>query len=88
MSKDEFKGFLYGSFGKCVDTARHSLGGGHEMDLFETSDSQFSYTDMLMEIMGSANELSSSQEYYKFQIEMLKRFKDTIDKMFALVKKG
>lgn len=88
VSKDEFKGFLYGSFGKCVDTARHSLGGGHEMDLFETSDSQFSYTDMLMEIMGSANELSSSQEYYKFQIEMLKRFKDTIDKMFALVKKG
>ena len=85
--KDEFGGFLYGNFGKCVDTARHSIGGGHEMDLFETSAGQLSYADMLMEIMGNANELSSSQEYYKFQIEMLKRFKDTIEKMFAMVKK-
>jgi len=88
VSRDEFGNFLYGKFGKCVDTARHSLGGGHEMDLFETSKGQFSYADMLLEIMGSANELSSSQEYYKFQIEMLKRFKDTLYKMFDVVKKN
>ena len=87
VSKNEFGAFLYGSFGKCVDTARHSIGGGHEMDLFEKSDGQYSYADMLMEIMGSANELSSSQEYYKFQIEMLKRFKETVDKLFVVVKK-
>ena len=88
MSKSEFGAFLYGSFGKCVDTARHSIGGGHEMDLFATNAGQLSYSDMLIEIMGNANELSSSQEYYKFQIEMLKRFRETIEKMFVVVKKS
>ncbi len=85
-SKEEFGRFLYSKFGKCVDAARHSLGGGHEMDFFETGKGKFSHADMLQEIMGNVNELSSPQEYYKFQIEMLKRFKKTVDVMFVEIK--
>ena len=87
-SKDEFGQFLYGKFGKCVDIARHSIGGGHEMDNFEQHHGQFSRADLFVEIMGSADELSSSQEYYKFQVEMLKRFKLTLEIMFKRIKEN
>lgn len=87
-SREEFGGFLYGKFGKCVDAARHSLGGGHEMDFFETGKGKFSHADMLQEIMGNVNEMSSPHEYYTFQLEMLKRFKSTVDNMFDAIKKS
>jgi hypothetical protein len=38
--------------------------------------------------MGSADELSTSQEYYKFQVEMLKRFKLTLETMFKRIKEN
>ena len=86
-SRDEFSYFLFGTkFGKCVDAARHSLGGGHEMDFFVEINGHYSHTDMLMEVMGSADELSSMEEYHRFQIEMLKRFKLTVEKMLTTVK--
>lgn len=85
-SKDEFYYFLNGTFGKCVDAARHSIGGGHEMDIFYTRPGQYTRAELYIEIMGTADEISSSQEYYKFQIEMLKRFKLTLDSMFKQVK--
>ena len=87
-SRDEFGQFLYGKFGKCVDIARHSIGGGHEMDNFEQHHGQYSRADLYVEIMGSADELSTSQEYYKFQVEMLKRFKLTLDTMFKRIKEN
>jgi hypothetical protein len=87
-SREEFGGFLYGRFGKCVDAARHSLGGGHEMDFFETGKGKFSHADMLQEIMGNVNEMSSPHEYYTFQLAMLKRFKSTVDIMFDTIKKS
>lgn len=83
-----YKPFLCDTFGKCVNAARHSLGGGHEMDFFEVLDGQFSHADMLVEIMGSADELYSAQDFYKFQIRMLKRFRETLDEMFEKIKKG
>lgn len=49
---------------------------------------QFSRADLYVEIMGSANEISTSQEYYKFQIEMLKRFKATLEAMFKSIKEN
>ena len=85
-SKDEFGGFLYGKFGKCVDIARHSLGGAHEIDFFDRRSGQYSRADLFIEIMGNADELSSSHEYFRFQIEMLKRFKLTLDSLFKAVK--
>jgi len=85
-SKDEFGGFLHSKFGKCVDIARHSLGGAHEIDFFERHSGQYSRADLFVEIMGSADELSSSQEYYRFQTEMLKRFKLILDTLFKVVK--
>lgn len=87
-SKDEFSGFLYSRFGKCVDTARHSIGGAHEIDFFKQHNGQFSRADLLVEVMGNADELSSSQEYYKFQTEMLKRFKSILDRMFKTIKEN
>ena len=87
-SRDEFGQFLYGKFGKCVDIARHSIGGGHEMDYFEQHHGQLSRADLYVEVMGSADELSTSQEYYKFQVEMLKRFKLTLDTMFKRIKEN
>lgn len=88
INKEEFGKFLYGRFGKCVDIARHSIGGGHEMDHFDQHQYQFSRADLYVEIMGSANEISTSQEYYKFQIEMLKRFKATLEAMFKSIKEN
>ena len=85
-SKEEFGRFLYGKFGKCVDIARHSIGGGHEIDLFDRHSGQLSRADLYFEIMGTADELSSSHEYFTFQIEMLKRFKLTLDSLFKAVK--
>ena len=79
--------FLKHKFAKCVDIARHSIGKGHEMDNFITKDGQYSRADLYVEIMGSADELSSSQEYFKFQVEMLKRFKAVLDEMFSFIKK-
>ena len=87
-SKDEFGNFLYSRFGKCVDTARHSIGGAHEIDFFKQHNGQFSRADLLVEVMGNADELSSSQEYYKFQTEMLKRFKSILDRMFKTIKEN
>ena len=86
-SKDDFGGFLYGKFGKCVDIARHSIGGAHEMDFFEPHEGRFSRADLLIEIMGSPDELSSSHEYYKFQIGMLKLFKETLELMYNQIKR-
>lgn len=77
---------LYGKFGKCVDIARHSLGGAHEIDFFDRRSGQYSRADLFIEIMGNADELSSSHEYFRFQIEMLKRFKLTLDSLFKAVK--
>ena len=57
------------------------------MDNFITKDGQYSRADLYVEIMGSADELSSSQEYFKFQVEMLKRFKAVLDEMFSFIKK-
>lgn len=88
VSKEEFGRFLYGKFGKCVDIARHSIGGGHEMDNFEQHQGQFSRADLYIEIMGCADEISTSQEYYKFQIEMLKRFKATLEKILKTIKEN
>lgn len=85
-SKGEFGGFLYGKFGKCVDIARHSLGGAHEIDFFDRRSGQYTRADLFIEIMGNADELSSSHEYFRFQIEMLKRFKLTLDSLFKAVK--
>lgn len=85
-SRDELGRFLKGKFGQCVDTARHSIGGGHEMDIFKQREGQLSRADLYVEIMGSADEISSSQEYYKFQVEMLKRFEHTLRKMFEYIK--
>lgn len=87
-NKEEFRRFLNGKFGKCVDIARHSMGGGHEMDIFDQRRGQFSRADLYVEIMGTADELSTSQEYYKFQIEMLKYFKSTLDTMFKCIKEN
>ena len=86
-SKDEFGGFLFGKFGKCVDIARHSIGGAHEMDFFEPHEGRYTRADMLIEIMGSPDELSSSHEYYTFQLGMLKRFKETLDIMYNQIKR-
>ena len=86
-SKEEFGRFLYGKFGKCVDIARHSLGGGHEMDFFNQHNDQFTRADLFVEIMGNADELSSSHDYYKFQLEMLKRFKETLESVFMQIKR-
>lgn len=85
-NREEFGRFLYGTFGKCVDIARHSIGGGHVMDFFDQNRGQYSRADLYVEIMGKADEISTSQEYYKFQIEMLKRFKSTLDTMFKYIK--
>ena len=87
-NKDEFRRFLFGKFGNCVDAARHSIGGGHEMDFFIPKEGRYSRADLYIEIMGTADELSTSQDYYKFQIEMLKRFKSTLDAMFKYIKEN
>ena len=56
------------------------------MDIFKQREGQLSRADLYVEIMGSADEISSSQEYYKFQVEMLKRFEHTLRKMFEYIK--
>jgi len=58
------------------------------MDYFEQHHGQLSRADLYVEVMGSADELSTSQEYYKFQVEMLKRFKLTLDTMFKRIKEN
>lgn len=86
--RQEFSGYFYGKFTKCVDIARHSFGGGHEMDFFNQYHGQLTRADLLTEIMGNADELSSPQEYQHFQIEMLKRFKTTLTNLFNDLKQG
>jgi hypothetical protein len=39
-NREEFGRFLYGTFGRCVDIARHSIGGGHVMDFFDQNRGQ------------------------------------------------
>lgn len=58
------------------------------MDNFEQHQGQFSRADLYIEIMGCADEISTSQEYYKFQIEMLKRFKATLEKILKTIKEN
>ena len=86
--RQEFSRYFNSSFTKCVDIARHSLGGGHEMDIFNQHSGQYTRTDLLVEIMGSADELSSPQDYQHFQIEMLKRFKSTLSSLFNDLRQG
>lgn len=86
--RQEFGKYFYGKFSKCVDIARHSLGGGHEMDLFNQYGGQLTRAELLIEIMGSPDELSSPQDYNQFQIEMLKRFKLTLSSLFNELKQG
>lgn len=74
------------TFAKCVDIARHSIGRAHEMDNFSAREGQFSRADLYIEIMGTANELSNAQEYLKFQLEMLKRFKKTLDEIYSYIR--
>lgn len=78
--------FVEHKFAKCVDIARHSIGRAHEMDNFSNREGQFSRADLYVEIMGSRDELSTSIEYYKFQLEMLKRFKKTLDEIYSFIK--
>jgi len=80
--------FIDHKFAKCVDIARHSIGKGHEMDNFTNREGQLSRADLYVEIMGVADELSTPQEYFKFQIEMLKRFKKTLNEIFSYIKKN
>lgn len=56
------------------------------MDNFDQHPGQFSRADLYVEIMGTADEICTSQDYYKFQIEMLRRFKSTLDNMFKYIK--
>ena len=68
-------------FAKCTDIARHSFGGGHEMDNFIKRDGQFTKDDMLLLLTGSVNEPFSQDEWYRLQVEFLKLFKTELDRM-------
>lgn len=86
QNRSEFNRYLYSTFGNCVDMARHSLGGAHEMDFFQQNNRQFSRADLFREIMGNTDELSCSDEYYRFQLGMLKKFKNELVAMFCAMK--
>lgn len=73
--------FSNSDFAKCTDIARHSFGGGHEMDNFIKRDGQFSKDDMLLLLTGSVNEPFSQDEWYRLQVEFLKLFKTELDRM-------
>lgn len=80
--------FMDHKFAKCADIARHSIGKAHEMDNFSNREGQFTRADLYVEVMGAADELSTSSEFYRFQVEMLKRFKKTLDEMFLYIKRN
>lgn len=48
------------------------------MDTFSLSDGKKSKQDMLLEMTGSLNEPNNQDDFYKLQIEFLRRFKTTI----------
>lgn len=75
LPNNEFK---YNDFAQYVDIARHSLGKAHQMDTFSLSDGKKSKQDMLLEMTGSLNEPNNQDDFYKLQIEFLRRFKTTI----------
>jgi len=82
------KYFRDSKFSKCVDMARHSFGGGHEMDNFDRRPGQFSKGDVLLELTGCVNEPYSAEEWYNLQSAFLKRFYSELENMYSDLKQS
>jgi len=79
--------FVYSEFAKCVDTLRHTFGGGHLTQNFTTTNGQFSKADALEKLVGSKNEPYSAEDFCKLQIALLKLFESELHKIHNDVKK-
>ena len=80
--------FRYNEFAQFVDITRHSLGKAHQMDNFELADGKKSKVDMLLSLLGSANEPKDPDEFYKLQLGFLKMFKTTLLEIQTYVRKN
>ena len=70
-----------------VDTMRHSLGEAHLMDNFTMSSRQLEKKVILQELLGSKNEPNNPEEFETLQIELLKRFKQELNKLNQIIRK-
>ena len=82
------RSFKNNDFSQYVDIARHSLGKAHQMDTFELAEGKKTKTDMLLSLLGSANEPKDPEEFYKLQLGFLKLFKATLIDIQTYVRKN
>lgn len=73
-------------FIEIVDIMRHSLGGGHLMGTFIQRPSQMTKADMLVILMGTKNEPSTSDDFYALQIATLNRFEQELNNLNQIVR--
>ncbi|KAA6351901.1 hypothetical protein EZS27_000698 [termite gut metagenome] len=79
--------FKNSEFSRIVDTLRHSLGGGHEMDKLSQYEGQMSKVEMLEILTDSKNEPYNTEDFEKLQIEILKRFEKELTILLNEVRK-
>ncbi|MDR0682661.1 MAG: hypothetical protein LBG15_12585 [Dysgonamonadaceae bacterium] len=79
--------YVYSEFAKCVDTFRHTFGGGHLTQNFTTTNGQISKADALEILVGSKNEPHTAEDFSKLQIALLKKFECELNKILGEVRK-
>jgi len=74
-------------FSKCVDTLRHTLGGGHLTDKFTAKNENMTKAEALEKLTGSKNEPYVGEDYNKLQISLLKIFEGELNKILCEIKR-
>lgn len=69
-----------------IDIMRHSLGGGHLMDMFINRPGQMTKSKMLEILLGSKNDPNSSTEFYSLQIATLRMFENELKAINNIVR--
>lgn len=74
-------------FSKCVDTLRHTFGGGHLVHTFKPTNGQITKAEALKKLVGTNNEPYNGDDFYKLQISLLKLFEGELNNILAEVRK-
>lgn len=85
---EEYPKYVYSEFAKCVDTLRHTFGGGHLTQNFTTTNGQFTKGEALEKLVSSRNEPHTAEDYSKLQIVLLKQFENELNKILGDVRKS
>jgi hypothetical protein len=86
-TNSEYSKYVYSEFAKCVDTLRHTFGGGHLTQNFTATNGQYTKAEALEKLVGNKNEPYTAEDFSKLQIEILKRFEIELNKILGEVRK-